>query len=101
MKVEKVRYVITSIRREEAAIAWQKERLGWRVQVTNLSRKRCDLKEAVLIYNAGWSVERDFHVLKDRPLGIQPLFVREEEQIVGLTRLLTIALRVQHNLPCK
>lgn len=94
VKIEKVRYVITSIRRDEAAIAWQKERLGWRVQVTNLSRTRCGLKEAVLVYNAGWSVERDFHVLKDRPLGIQPLFVREEEQIVGLTRLLTIALRV-------
>jgi len=94
VKSEKVRYVITSIRRDETAIAWQKERLGWRVQVTNLSRTRCCLKEAVLVYNAGWSVERDFHVLKDRPLGIQPLFVRDEEQIVGLTRLLTIALRV-------
>jgi transposase len=94
VKVEKVRYVITSIVRNEAAIARQKERLGWRVQVTNLSRTRCGLKEAVLVYNAGWSVERDFHVLKDRPLGIQPLFVRDEEQIVGLTRLLTIALRV-------
>jgi transposase len=94
VKVEKVRYVITSIRRDEPAIAWQKERLGWRVQVTNLPRKRCGLTEAVLIYNEGWSVERDFHVLKDRPLGIQPLFVREEDQIVGLTRLLTIALRV-------
>jgi transposase len=93
VRVEKVRYVITSIRRDEAAIAWQKERLGWRVQVTNLPRKRCGLKEAVLLYNAGWSVERDFHVLKDRPLGIQPLFVRDEEQIVGMTRLLTIALR--------
>ncbi len=94
VKVEKVRYVITSIRRDEAAIARQKERLGWRVQVTNLSRKRCGLTDAVLIYNEGWSVERDFHLLKDRPLGIQPLFVREEEQIVGLTLLLTIALRV-------
>jgi transposase len=89
VKVEKVRYVIASIRRDEPAIARQKERLGWRVQVTNLAPKRCGLTAAVLIYNEGWSVERDFHVLKDRPLGIQPLFVREEEQIVGLTRLLT------------
>jgi transposase len=94
MKVEKVRYVISNIRRDEAAIARQKERLGWRVQVTNLSQKRCGLTDAVLVYNEGWSVERDFHLLKDRPLGIQPLFVREEEQILGLTRLLTIALRV-------
>jgi transposase len=48
----------------------------------------------VLIYNGGWSLERDFHVLKDVPLGIRPLYVREEEQIIGLTRLLTIALRL-------
>ena len=93
VKVETVRYVIADIRRDEAAIARQKERLGWRLQATNLPEKRCGLTEAVLIYNEGWSVERDFHMLKDRPLGIQPLFVREEEQIVGLTLLLTIALR--------
>ena len=90
----KVRYVITAVQRKESAIARAKERLGWRIQVTNLAQKRCDLQEAVLLYNGGWSLERDFHVLKDRPLGIQPLYVREEEQIIGLTRLLTIALRV-------
>ena len=39
-------------------------------------------------------MERDFHLLKDQPLGIQPLYVREEEQIIGMTRLLTLAVRV-------
>ena len=48
----------------------------------------------VLLYNGGWSLERDFHVVKDVPLGIRPLFVREDEQIIGLTRLLSIALRL-------
>jgi transposase len=90
----KVRYVLTAVQRDEAAIAQTKARQGWRVQVTNLPKSRWSLREAVLVYNGGWSVERDFHILKDQPLGIQPLFVREEEQIVGLTRLLTIALRV-------
>ena len=90
----KVRYVITEVQRNEAAIEETKARQGWRVQVTNLPVSRWSLREAVLLYNGGWSVERDFHLLKDQPLGIQPLFVREEEQIVGLTRLLTIALRV-------
>jgi transposase len=89
-----VRYVITAVQRDEAAIARTTARQGWRVQVTNLPAARWSLREAVLVYNGGWSVERDFHILKDQPLGIQPLFVREEEQIVGLTRLLTIALRV-------
>ena len=48
VKVEKVRYVITSIRRDETAIARQKERLGGRVQVTNLAPKRCGLTAAAL-----------------------------------------------------
>jgi transposase len=90
----KVRYEITSVERKEQAIRAEKELYGWRVQVTNLESERCGLEKAVLIYNGGWSVERDFHMVKDRPLGIQPLYVREEEQIIGLTRLLTIALRV-------
>jgi transposase len=90
----KVRYAITAVQRNEAAIEQTKARQGWRVQVTNLPVSRWNLREAVLLYNGGWSVERDFHLLKDQPLGIQPLYVREDEQIVGLTRLLTIALRV-------
>lgn len=90
----KVRYAITAVQRNEAAIAQTKARQGWRVQVTNLPASRWSLREAVLLYNGGWSVERDFHLLKDQPLGIQPMYVREDEQIVGLTRLLTIALRV-------
>jgi transposase len=93
-KTTKVRYVITEVQRNEAAIEQTKARQGWRVQVTNLPTSGWNLRAAVLLYNGGWSVERDFHLLKDQPLGIQPLFVREEEQIVGLTRLLTIALRV-------
>ena len=48
----------------------------------------------MLLYNGGWSLERDFHMVKDVPLGIRPLFVRADEQIIGLTRLLTIALRL-------
>ncbi len=90
----KVRYEITEVQRNETAIEQTKARQGWRVQVTNLPASRWSLREAVLLYNGGWSVERDFHLLKDQPLGIQPMYVREEEQIIGLTRLLTIALRV-------
>ena len=89
-----VRYRITGVRRREESISEKKYRHGWRVQVTNLSKEGFSVEACVLIYNGGWSLERDFHVLKDVPLGIRPLYVREEEQIVGLTRLLTIALRL-------
>lgn len=90
----KVRYVVDGVLRNEAGIEGAKARYGWRVQVTNLPEKKCDLENAILLYNGGWSGERPFHLLKDRPLGIQPFYVREEDQIDGLTRLLMIGLRV-------
>jgi transposase len=93
-KQAQVRYQVTAVERDEAAIEARKERQAWRVQVTNLPAARCDLLASVLLYNGGWSVERGFHLLKDKPLGIQPLYVREEDQVDGLTKLLMIALRV-------
>jgi transposase len=90
----KVRYEITAVRRVEEAIAATKERCGWRVQVTNAPARRVRLERSMELYNGGWSVERVFHLAKDKPLGIQPLYVRDEEQVDGLTKLLMIALRV-------
>jgi transposase len=92
--VTHVRYQIDEVCRDTEALEAACARLGWRAQVTNAPQKRLGLWGSVQAYNQGWSLERDFHVLKDRPLGIQPLHVREEEQIEGLTRLLIIALRV-------
>jgi transposase len=89
-----VRYQVTQVCREEEAITAAKHRQGWRVQVTTLPARGYTLQACVLLYNGGWSLERDFHVVKDVPLGIRPLFVRNDDQIVGLTRLLTIALRL-------
>ena len=56
--------------------------------------KQGDLENAMLLSNGGWSVERRFHLLKDKPLGIQPRYVRQEDQVEGLTKLLMVALRV-------
>jgi transposase len=92
--VTKVRYVITAVIPKAAAIAQQRSRHGWRVQVTNAPVERMSLTESVTSYRSGWSLERDFHLLKDRPLGISPLWVRCEDQIIGLTSLLTVALRL-------
>ncbi len=89
-----VRYVITRVDHDEAAIEQQRHRLGWRVQVTNLPREQMSLAQAVVHYRGGWCLERDFHLVKDRPLGISPLYVRRDDQIIGLTRLLTLALRL-------
>jgi transposase len=89
-----VRYQITGVCRQAMAIETRRQRLGWRVQVTNSPKKRLGLLASVLSYRSGWCLERDFHLLKDSPLGIRPLYVKSDEQIGGLVRLITLALRM-------
>ena len=89
-----VRYVIRKVQRNEPAITAHRYRLGWRAQVTNLPAEQLALAPAVVHYRGGWVLERDFHLVKDLPLGLSPLFVWREDQLKGMTRLLTLALRL-------
>jgi transposase len=89
-----VRYRITKVSRKEAEIEEKQKRMGWRAFATNAPEQRLSLEGSVLTYREGGGLERPFHELKGVPLGIRPLFVTLPEQIVGLTRLLLIALRV-------
>jgi transposase len=94
-KVEvEVRYRITQVTRNNEQIEQKQRRMGWRALVTNASEERLTLEGSVLTYREGGSLERPFHQIKDKPLGIRPLFVKLPEQVLGLTRLLLIALRV-------
>ena len=90
----KVRYAVTGVERAETAIEAQRQRLGWRVQVTNAPAARLTLGQAVIHYRGGAWLEQGFHRFKDRPLGIRPLFVRRDDQIIGLTRLLSLGMRL-------
>ncbi len=89
-----VRYQITTVTRDDAAIEQLVARMGWQTQVTNAEASRLSLEDSVLGYRAGTCVERAFHQLKDQPLGIRPLFVHRDDQVRGLTHLLTLALRI-------
>lgn len=89
----KRRYQITAVERHEAAMAAGQERLGWRVYLTN-APATLSLVTCVQHYRENWRGERHYHRLKSAPLGIAPLFVRRDDQIRGLTHLLTLAVRV-------
>jgi len=89
-----VRYQITAVSRQADAIAAQAEALGWRAYVTNAPMARLSLADAVLTYRDEWIIERNFHRLKGAPLSLNPLFVKRDDQIVGLTNLLSIAVRL-------
>ena len=90
---EKIRYHITQIARQEDRIADLRQRCGWKAFVTNAGPMRLSLQEAVVAYRNEYRVERIFQRLKSR-VQIAPLFVKLNEQIEGLTYLLTLGVRV-------
>ena len=47
-----------------------------------------------MTYRDEWLIERGFHRLKGAPLSLTPLFVKRDDQVVGLIHLLTIAIRL-------
>jgi len=91
--IEKVRYQITAIKREEKAINTAKARMGWKAFATNTSQKNLSLSDAILNYRNEYRVERIFQRLKSR-LGIAPIFVKNNDQITGMSHLLTLGIRV-------
>lgn len=80
---------------DEPAIATARRYIGWRLFVTNAPAERLTLAEAVRIYRGGTpTIERLFARFKGRPLGLRPFFVRRDEALLGLSRLMSLALRV-------
>jgi len=59
--------------------------------VRNAPAEQLNLEQAVLIYRDEWIVEYGFHRLKSVPLSLNPLFVKNDDQVVGLTNLLSVA----------
>ena len=91
--IEKTRYPITHIVRQADTIAALRQRFGWKAFVTNATPTQLSLQEAVLCYRHEYRVERIFNRLKSR-VHIAPLFVKLNDQIEGLTYLLTLGVRV-------
>lgn len=89
-----VRYQITQVTRQEAALAAHQQMLGWRAYVTEAPAEQLTLEQAILTYRDEWLIERGFHRLKGVPLSLDPLFVKRDDQVVGLTNLLSIAVRL-------
>ena len=89
-----VRYQMLAVTRQEEAIEAHKKTLGWRAYVSNAPAELLNLEQAVLTYRDEWIIEHGFHRLKGVPLSLNPLFVKNDDQVVGLTNLLSIAVRM-------
>ena len=62
--------------------------------MTTAALDHLSFADAVRLYRQEFSIERGFARLKGAPLSIAPVFVKRDDQILGLTRLLSFALRL-------
>jgi transposase len=67
---------------------------GWRLYVTNAPITRLSLTQAIVYYRDQWILERGFHRFKRGQLPALPIYFQNQDRIVGLMFLLTLALRV-------
>lgn len=89
-----VRYVITGVERDEAALTAACWRMGWRLYATNQKEEDLPLEEALRLYRQAPRIERHFHLFNDAPVGMEPLYVRRDDQIKGLVHLLSLGVRL-------
>src|SRR5258708_12991887 len=92
--VEHVRYKRRQVKRNAGAIAQHVATLGWRAYGTNAPSTRLSFENAILEYRNEFRIERVFGRFKGEQLAIAPLFVKRDDQVVGLTRLLSLPVRV-------
>jgi transposase len=92
------RFFVQAVERVTTAIEKSRKRLGWRIFACNMPPEQLTMIQAIIEYRKGWGLERNFHLLKDQPLGISPLFVQKDDQIIGLTRLLLLGNRVMSEI---
>ena len=79
-------------RLDPAAVAGAKQRLGWRVYATN--QPAVSLTVVIQAYRGQYVIEGQFGRFKGRSLSLTPLFLQSDRRVVGLIRLLSLALRV-------
>ena len=89
----RVRYEI-DIQRKGKNIREARQKLGWRLYVNNAPEKLLNFQKLIMTYRDAPRIELDFRRLKGRPLGLRPVYIHRDDHNVGLSRLLTLALRV-------
>ncbi len=91
--VTKMSYVVL-VKKNEAAIEQHKQRLGWRVYVTNQPKDKLSLQQAVLAYRQEYKIERRIRNLKQEVTALLPLYLKKDQRIEALINLLVLVLKV-------
>lgn len=71
----------------------EKRMAGWRVMATNADEQRLSAQEAVLCYWEEYRIEQQFHLLLSKCAALQPIFLRKENRILAMLKVLMLALQ--------
>lgn len=93
-RVEKDTIFQVNIERREESLAKAYRVMGWRAYATNAVAENLSLSKAVEVYRDAYLHEHGYSRLKGKPLSLTPMYLQKDDQIIGLVRLLSLALRV-------
>jgi len=71
----------------------EKRMAGWRVMATNADEQRLSAQEVVLCYWEEYRIEQQFHLLLNKCTALQPIFLRKENRILAMLKVLMLALQ--------
>jgi len=78
---------------DQQGLKQAKQLLGWRVYATNTSKETLNTKEVIHCYANEYKIEHRFNQLLNKATKLLPLFLKKENRIKGLIRLLLTALK--------
>lgn len=93
---EEIRQKITlylKIKRNEDVIELKQKRLGWQLYGTNVPQNKFETSDLIKSYRDEYRIEHLFDYLINRDVGLLPIYLKKEERIKGLIRLLSLAMR--------
>jgi transposase len=88
------RWTVAGFERNQPAWEAMLDRLGWQIYVTNIPQATYEAPQIILTYRRQPQLERSVSRLKSRNLHIRPLFLHDQQRIIGLTWILLLALRI-------
>jgi transposase len=88
------RWIVAYYERDHDAWQAMVARLGWQIFLTNVPSTDYDAAQIIHTYRRQPHLERGIARLKSRNLHIRPVYLHDEQRIVGLTWILVMALRI-------
>ena len=93
---EEIRQKVTldlTIEENTKTIEQKKNRLGWQLYGSNVPLKVLSTRQLVKTYRDEYKIEHLFDYLINRDVGLLPIYLKKEERVKGLIRLLSVAMK--------